>query len=218
MPVLNGSVWTIAYEFRCYILVVLLGLLGFRTLRSAILVSAVAFLVVSALDVLPEESGVVRVAFGTPAQTVRLSGIFAVGMLFCLYQERIVYNAWIAAAAAGVLFAFAIFPPAAHIALTVCGGYLTFYFALNCRVISISKFANHTDLSYGIYLYAWPAQTLIAYLVHRSINSWVLSLIALSVSAACAYLSWIYVEKPSLALAHRRRFDRESAQPAQAQA
>jgi peptidoglycan/LPS O-acetylase OafA/YrhL len=69
-------------------------------------------------------------------------------------------------------------------------------------VLSISRFSNETDLSYGIYLYAWPIQSTIAYL-DRSIDPWVLSAITLPFSAAAAYLSWTFVEKAPLALAQR---------------
>lgn len=218
IQVLNGSVWTIAYEFRCYILVAVLGLLGFRRLRPAILFCAIACLIVSELDVLPEASGVVHVVLGTPSQIAVLTGMFAVGMLFYLYRERILYDARIAAAASGTLIVCSFVPLITTLSLAICGGYLTFWFALKCPVLPISKFANRTDLSYGIYLYAWPVQTIIAYLLHRAINAWILSFVALGISAGCAYLSWIYVEKPSLALAHRRRHDRSSSEPASSQA
>jgi peptidoglycan/LPS O-acetylase OafA/YrhL len=58
-------------------------------------------------------------------------------------------------------------------------------------------------LSYGIYLWAWPIQSTIAFVTHRSINPWALSLITLALASAAAWVSWTVIEKPALALAHR---------------
>jgi peptidoglycan/LPS O-acetylase OafA/YrhL len=90
------------------------------------------------------------------------------------------------------------------LALSIFGGYLIFWFALHCPVLPISRFTNKTDLSYGIYLYAWPIQSSIAFFTHRSINPWALSVITLPLAAAAASVSWTFIEKPALALAHRK--------------
>jgi peptidoglycan/LPS O-acetylase OafA/YrhL len=96
------------------------------------------------------------------------------------------------------------FQPLVALALAIFGGYLIFWFALHCPVLPISRFTNKTDLSYGIYLYAWPIQSSIAFFTNRSINPWVLSLITLALAAAAASVSWTFIEKPALALAHRK--------------
>jgi len=83
---------------------------------------------------------------------------------------------------------------------------------VHSRVLRISIFANETDLSYGIYLYAWPIQITIAYL-SRSITALTLSFLALVISAVFAYFSWTLIEKPALGLAHRGRAARVSAAP-----
>ncbi|MGO9420166.1 acyltransferase family protein [Roseiarcus sp.] len=213
MPSVNGSAWTIPYEFRCYILVAALGLTGaYARLRVGILIAALACLIVSAPNFLPDGSGALYVVFGGPFQTVHLTGIFMVGMLFYLYQDRVVYNGRIALAAAALLIASAFVPAVTEFALATCGGYLIFWFALHSRVLRISIFANETDLSYGIYLYAWPIQITIAYL-SRSITALTLSFLALVISAVFAYFSWTLIEKPALGLAHRGRAARVSAAP-----
>jgi peptidoglycan/LPS O-acetylase OafA/YrhL len=45
---------------------------------------------------------------------------------------------------------------------------------------------------------------MIAFLTHRVINPWVLSAISLALAAAAAWVSWTFLEKPALALAHRQ--------------
>lgn len=203
-PGLNGPVWTLAYEFRCYILVAALGwALGLRNIRAAVACAALALLTVSGLHALPQSSGAVYVVLGSPPATVRLFGLFAAGMSFYLWRELIVYNHKIAAAAICVL-AVSLWLPAADLAIAICGGYLVFWVAFKLPALSMSRFGNKTDLSYGIYLYAWPIQMIIAYTLHRSITPLALSFAALVGSAIAAYFSWTVVEKPALAFAKRR--------------
>lgn len=205
VSVVNGSAWTIPYEFRCYIVVALLGIFGtYRSLRFGVLLVTLAAMFVSALDVLPRGSGLLYVLFGGPDQTVRLTGVFMVGMIFYLYREQIPLRGAIAGLAAAVLIAAPFVPVATEFAVAMLGGYLIFWFALRFRPLRVSIWANETDLSYGIYLYAWPVQMAIAYF-DRSITSWTLSFLALGVSAILAYFSWTFVEKPALGLAHKNR-------------
>jgi peptidoglycan/LPS O-acetylase OafA/YrhL len=205
MPALNGPAWTIPYEFRCYILVAALGVVGtYRRMRSGLVIAAFASMIISALNVLPEASGPLYVAFGSPIQTVRLTGAFMCGMGFFLYRDHIPYAGAIAAPSAAVLLASAFVPVTTELAAVSLGGYLVFWFALHFRPLRVSIWANETDLSYGIYLYGWPVQMAIVY-VDRSITSWTLSFLALGVSAVLAYFSWTFIEKPALGLVHRRR-------------
>ena len=207
MPIsaINGSAWTIPYEFRCYILVALLGFVRpYQRLRFALLLVAFVCMIVSALNILPDASGALYVVLGGPDRTVHLTGVFMFGMLFYLYREQIRYSGAIAVSAAAVVVASALLPAVTEIAVASLGGYLIFWFSLHFRPLRISIWANETDLSYGIYLYAWPVQMAIAY-ADRSITAWMLSILALSMSAILAYFSWTFVEKPALTLVHRRR-------------
>jgi peptidoglycan/LPS O-acetylase OafA/YrhL len=66
--------------------------------------------------------------------------------------------------------------------------------------IGIPGFGDKTDLSYGIYLYAFPIQQVIVALYLRGQNGAPptparLFAIALPLSIAAAWLSWTFVEK-----------------------
>ena len=76
-----------------------------------------------------------------------------------LYSDlRITYN-WFLAAGAAVTLALCIynsvFPEAA---IAVFGGYLIFWSALHVKSSFLASINNQNDISYGVYLYAWPLQ------------------------------------------------------------
>jgi peptidoglycan/LPS O-acetylase OafA/YrhL len=205
MPGLNGPVWTLAYEFRCYILVVILGVIGFRHLRFVIVGAAIVLLTISGVDSIPELSGAFYVVIGSPPDIARLVGMFAAGISFYLWRESFRYKHSLAVIAACVLLLSTVVPTFTNLGIAVAGGYLIFWAAFRLPHLAISRFGDKTDLSYGIYLYAWPVQITVAYALHRHINPWALSGLTLMFAAAFACCSWTWVEKPALAIAKRRR-------------
>lgn len=64
------------------------------------------------------------------------------------------------------------------------------------------------DYSYGLYLYAFPLQQTIVFLL-PDIEAWALTALATPLTLLCAMASWHWVEKPALALvrARQRRLD-----------
>jgi peptidoglycan/LPS O-acetylase OafA/YrhL len=206
IAVLNGSMWSIPYEFRCYLLVMVLGLSGvFKgPLRYLLLAAVFAGLAVAGDADFRPTNVVAAAVLGPLDNVLQLFPMFGAGALFALFQPNISYNHLFALIAAGGLTIGLFFAPLVPIALAVCGGYLIFWFAFRCPVLRISRFAIHTDLSYGIYLYGWPIQSTIAFFLARAINPWALSAVTLVLAAGAAWLSWTFIEKPALALAHRK--------------
>ena len=86
--------WTIAYEFRCYILVALLGVIGgFKSQYRYILLAAlIATLIMNGIGVQLQTHGAARVLFGAPDQTVHLTGMFGAGMLYYLFRRHVAYD------------------------------------------------------------------------------------------------------------------------------
>jgi peptidoglycan/LPS O-acetylase OafA/YrhL len=60
------------------------------------------------------------------------------------------------------------------------------------------------DLSYGIYLWAWPVQQILVMLFGKSLSVWQHMAVALPVTVACALASWHLVEKRALRLKPER--------------
>jgi peptidoglycan/LPS O-acetylase OafA/YrhL len=196
---LNGSMWTIAYEFRCYLLVVALGLAGAfaGARRYAIPVLAVVCLALNATEAL---SGFyIRFSgyLGDPAPSVRLAGLFLTGMSFYIFRASIRFsNA--GALLCAVLLAGAMFiSNLAEAAFAIFGGWLIFWFAFQVKPLWISKVATKTDISYGVYLYAWPVQSTLLGIAGLS-DPWALCAAAFAITPIFATVSWFLIEKPAL--------------------
>ena len=209
LPIQNLDVpmWTIPYEFRCYILVALLGtaaIFSSRT-RFAIAPIVLACLAVAGLgdDNSQPGQGLITFAFGATEQDVRLFGMFGAGMVFALFRRRIPLTDVVAAVAAAVLIASLFSSPMCNLAIGSAGAYLIFWVAYRVPVAPLSRFTDRTDLSYGIYLYAWPIQSAIAFLTHRAINPWAMSGLTLLLASGAAWVSWTTIEKPAISLAKK---------------
>lgn len=206
-PSLNGAMWTIGYEFRCYLAVAVLGLAGLfkPNTRWVCLIAAVVMIVVNAAGVSISGTGtILDDVLGNPRYTIELGSVFAVGGLFYLFREKITLNARGALGAGVLLVAFMFSQRLADAAFAVFGTYLILWFALKVRLSGASRIGNKTDISYGLYLYAWPIQNLLIWM-DRGIDPWVLCVLSLIGASVLGYLSWVLIEHPALQCLPARR-------------
>jgi peptidoglycan/LPS O-acetylase OafA/YrhL len=159
-PALNGSMWTIAYEFRCYLLVMVAGFVGLLSRRRLAAFVAVGLLALSAahpnsLDRVPASFKLVA---GEPDLLISFAGVFGCGALYYLYRDCVRYDGRLASVAALGLIALMFVPHCAQAALAIFGGYILFWFAFSVRSPKLAAIGRKVDISYGVYLYAWPVQ------------------------------------------------------------
>ena len=206
IQIMNGSLWTISVEFFCYVALAALGLLGVLRQRSYVFSLFVVLLAVYAVKTwrgwgtafcFPLHLG------GNVNEWPRLLTFFLAGMCCYFYRERLRFNP---GGLVVSLFVLAVSCVTNSLALTLplFGTYLLFYFAFHPK-INLHEFGRKIDLSYGIYLYAWPIQELLLKYFFHNLNPLTLFLCALPLSCAAAYLSWTLVEKPFLKLKPRRQ-------------
>ena len=204
-PSLNASLWTIRFEFECYLAIAALGLIGALRPRfwPALAVTAAILLAISVAGSVPGGHQIHEPLLPTLAKSTRFFMIFAVGAVYYLFRDRISLCGAGAIAAAiplvGAMFSWHL----AEAAFSVLGGYLIFWFAFKVPPIHLGRLTRTDDISYGVYLYGWPAQTLLIW-NFRTINPWLLSALALTIAAVCGYASWRLVEQPCLRLARGR--------------
>ncbi|MFM5929844.1 MAG: acyltransferase family protein [Novosphingobium sp.] len=218
--VMNGSMWTIVHEFRCYLVVIVLGLLGaFRWRWSVPVISALLFLgyeVVSGYLGSPElrRAIVAMVPVRDADNALRFTGIFLVGSTFYLFREKIALVPKAAMIAVVPLVAImtmrSLFHPGLlEPAFAVLGGYIIFTVAFRVTSGPLARINTTTDISYGVYLYAWPVAKLLLWY-------WPTMPIALGIAinfvAACAlgWASWHLIEKRSIGFVTKAKASRKS--------
>ena len=93
------------------------------------------------------------------------------------------------------------------------GSYLTIWLALNPR-LPVVPAARFGDFSYGLYIYGWPSEQLLAWLGEGRLGALPLLGGALVLSLILSAASWHLVEKRALRLKPRPRHSDSNARPA----
>lgn len=184
----NGSLWTLTVEVRCYLLLAVIGLVG--TFRK----NAVSNLVILGLFIcgilLYKEMPLI----GINEKWSRLALYFLIGIVIYVNRSHIIIDMRIA------VFCFLLMylsfgKPWFVYTFPLAFSYFVLFLAYGIHYLNIDKYIG--DISYGMYIYAWPIQ--------QSVAKWFPSLgpagnILLSsmVVSGIAYLSWHYVERPAL--------------------
>ena len=209
-PAVNIPLWTIGYEVRCYLLVALLGACGWAWKRPLwLILGGSAFVLFMASDILiPASAFSFLSVLGNPLQLMRFVAFFSAGAAFYLFHERIAYSRGQALFAALLLIACLFQLQTAQLALLLPGAYLLFCFAF-APLPALEAFKTWPDISYGVYLYAWPIQKLLLWYM-PSLSPGLLFLLSFSLSCLFGFLSWHLVERPFLRLKRSRTAARPS--------
>ena len=202
---INGSMWTLRIEFMMYLMVLGLGMTRLLTVPTAVLLLAlgIACLHLDTLDFLG--------SWGW------LLGFFAAGMVLYKLRATRIFDGRVALLAlAGLVLSV---PLREFIPLfPLFGCYLALWLALTPRLPVIPA-ARFGDLSYGLYIYGWPVEQAVVWLLGGRALWWQVFAIALPVTAAIAFLSWHLIERPALRLkpaARRPAVFPSSAEPQRA--
>ena len=200
-PLVNGSLWTIAYEFRCYLLLALVGMAGLLRRRWVLLAITMILILLPHWKPLKgwlwtgDLAGV-----GEASMILRLLPFFAVGACFYIFRDLVRFRPRLLWTAIGAMIAIQIVD-ARHMELGmyVFGSYVIFYLG-QCQFTWLQSW-RMPDISYGVYLYGWPVESL--WIFYRHGSPWVTFVASLVICAALGWLSWHFVERPMLKLKRR---------------
>jgi peptidoglycan/LPS O-acetylase OafA/YrhL len=218
-PDVNGSLWTLRYEFTWYLALPLLAATGVGMARRtvpvllAIALTAVAMLPVGAAHSLP---------FELELGTILVLGSFAlVGMGLYVYRDVVPMRGWIAALLM-VIWVASWRTPLLNVSAVLAFGYSSIYLATRPAALR-GRLVPRWDLSYGVYLYGFLAEQIAVAVLGRHASPATVLGLAVPLTAGSAMLSWKLVEAPGLRLKRhlRRRAQSEAewhAVPASAEA
>jgi peptidoglycan/LPS O-acetylase OafA/YrhL len=208
--IVGASMWTISFEFGCYLGVAALGITGL--LRRGVAFGLLLLAVAANLGCDFEAYSYLQVAGFQPPQDApdlrpwsdwaRFLSFFLAGMVAHLGRDSIPRSRIIAIACGVGLLVSSQFPPGFVAILPLAGVYLLFYAAFPPGIGEPRE--GRPDLSYGIYLYSFPIQQLIVASMNK-VSPWPLSFLAIPPTLILASLSWYAIERPALALKGKTR-------------
>lgn len=199
----NGSAWTLIFEFSCYIGIgVLIWILSKLKVKNRLkTISSIYLLLILISFFYPRPEGVLDRNIGNLFVTmVNLSSIFLGGSIVYLIKDKLVFSMkWFLLSILACTFIMSLLPQCWACELSAIPMiYIILFISVKLKSPS---FIKKNDISYGLYIYAWPLQSLIAdYILINGveINVYLYILICWVVSAIFATVSWFKVEKPVL--------------------
>ena len=202
----NGSLWTIRNEFLCYVMIAMFGILKLYKLRALFPLMLLSML--SLLSVQNYHSGPlfhVRILpiVGELEMWPHYLAEYLSGVCFYLYRDRIPFSRNWAAYSGIVIATCCLFGRGLQVMIPLAGAYLVFYCSFS-KALKMQRFGTKQDLSYGIYLYAFPIQQMCLYWINPVLNPAWLFLIAYPFTLLMALGSWRLVEQPFILLKSRQ--------------
>lgn len=195
--VVNGQLWTIPSELKCYLLLAVLAFLGVARRRRAVFWAALLMQLAVLISWVPYlEHGRLRV-FPGPVPGGVLIMCFLAGVALFAWREKLPHSRLLFALAALASVA-GLSVPLGDFLIPYPVAYATIYLGMtNPKAAALHRLG---DLSYGIFLYGFPVQQLVASRGGWTHHWWINLAIALPITIGLAWLSWTLVEKPVLGL------------------
>ncbi len=211
----NGSIWTLFYEFLCYLMLLALGLTGFLRYRLVTLGATIGlWIVIGLATATPSLNHQLNIHSHTFLMNfMKFAVVFLTGSVIYLYRHRIPDSWWLALVCAVVLIVGFWLPNGAKAHgvgernplyfFTYSGllmPFITYPMLWLGAHLPLQRVGSTNDYSYGIYIYGYPVAQLMAVF---GVQKWGLpAFLSLSILATApfAVASWWFIEKRALSL------------------
>jgi peptidoglycan/LPS O-acetylase OafA/YrhL len=194
----NGSLWTLWWEAVCYVGVLAVGAVGL--LRRPKPTAVALFLTMLAVHVATVYGSVdhfAAVAMG------RFGLLFCAGAMVWAFADVLPVRPALVAAAGAAVLAASILPDYRTVAALPVAYALVGMGAL----LKARMWRPANDLSYGMYIYAFPAQQLLASAGLAAAPVLLFMVLSALLTVPLAAASWFAIERPALRLKRRRRVE-----------
>jgi peptidoglycan/LPS O-acetylase OafA/YrhL len=190
---INGSLWTLRYEVMMYLMIVILGMLRILRLSTCLVLTGVGIGAVYFEQVLTP--------FGDLGEWAWFLGFFGAGMVLHFLRDRLAWD-WRYALLAVIALVIFVRLGRFIMLFPLAGAYLAIWFARRYDpLLDYSRYCG--DLSYGLYIYGWPAEELVMWLSGGRAVWWQVFFGSLALALPMAWLSWHGIEKWALRWSRR---------------
>ena len=189
----NGSLWTLFYEFVCYILVWVLG--GIAAFRRGPWGAAIAYLISLAVWIgigFAERWGL----DSSFLLLAKLAPFFLGGAFVFFIVERAGVNRWLGIAS--LVVAVALIAAVPRWGGQASAPFLAYGLLWLSSVVPQPRWIARNDVSYGFYIYAWPVQQLTVLVGGAAFGLPLYIAITVVVTFTLAWLSWIGIERRAM--------------------
>ncbi|WP_232517754.1 acyltransferase family protein [Mycobacterium intracellulare] len=199
----DGVLWTLIFEFFCYIAIAVAGVAGLLKRRWPAPVVFALFLVAAALVSYP-----IGAVENIAQMITRFALVFAAGALLHQFQDKVPARWSLVAVSAAIVVGAGLLVPNYRVLAAIP---LAYAVVVSGALIHNERLRLRTDLSYGVYIYAWPMQQLLVICGLGFLNPLLFTVVAAAATVPLAAMSWFLVEKRALSLKARfKRRGRES--------
>ncbi len=196
--IFNGSLWSLPYEITCYGALLVVWLFPF-SLRWKMLVVAMTLAIMLISRPPSPPASPFAVVLGLDYYHVKLGLFFAIGAAYMCWRDKIKPVGWIGLF--GAIIACALSESTSR----------TLLWALSLSTLVLGVALGLTwlpklpvimgDWSYGLYLYAFPIQQILAHFdVQKSFGFASYTAISTLLGLGCACASWYVIERPALTI------------------
>jgi peptidoglycan/LPS O-acetylase OafA/YrhL len=191
---INGSLWTIRYEFSLYLLVVIFLFIRKKPIKIIITASLLFLIWMALYQFGLDRFGGSKVLGMQGLPMLNLGGFFIAGVLLAVLDFKNWNKQWILwlgviLLAASLYFNFYSVVKHVLFPIVILGIGFT-------AIKGVSNFGKHGDPSYGIYIYAFPIQQILIFYFKFELVEFIIYSIILSI--IMGYISWHFVEKKAL--------------------
>lgn len=194
----NGSLWTLPIEIWMYLCVATLGSLsllkGDKAFNAIFLILCLMYAQSSSTFFIMSEP-----------RNAQLALLFFLGGFFYVNRSKIPLSL------VGLIFLFILAYSTKHYYFfgflkTVIFAYAVLFLALHPK-LRLPSMDRWGDISYGLYIYAFPVQQTIAYLIPQ-VKPFNMFIMSTAITVMLATLSWRSVEKPALKFKGKIKYEK----------
>jgi peptidoglycan/LPS O-acetylase OafA/YrhL len=191
-PRLNPPLWTIPFELGCYVAFAALAVVLRRWWVAALCLGLVVAFVLKGFGAAVADPS----SLTENADWMLFGAFFAVG---ALYSAVPALRTWKALAASIGLGVFAYIAGSQFVGLVIAIPAVAIQVGIRSWPV-LRRAGRFGDLSYGVYLWGWPVQQVVASTLGVQVGFWTLLTISLPCVLGLAALSWHLVEKRALSM------------------